>query len=582
MEKLLKSSDRGSVYLITDESGKKSIKRVMKIGTAEVFLLLKDNGSRYIPEICSVSSDENGVTVTEEYIEGKIVSESCISEKKMLLAAKELCQALIHIHSLGIIHRDIKPSNILLAHDGHIRLIDFDAARTVKPTADSDTRCLGTDGFAPPEQYGFSQTDIRSDIYAYGKTLKCILGSLAFDKKYERIIRKCTRLDPDDRYNNANEILKDLNGHVSFIPIAMASAAAALIILSASAFFTGRDNAVPVTADISQPAQTTESVTETIPYETEIRSDTDYPNTPSLSETTVQTESVTLRETAESSVTEIISETLTETTPISETAESVPETTESTDYSKYYKSIDAEKAYAIPPEEMEKPLLFTAAEGIPFEYIIIDAASLKENKYVTMLCDYDNDGHDDLFQLSAYNPEGQDEYFRSLCVSVVRMAEGYPDFNVISDNTYFPWLFSSASLNQETCMLNDRRYVQLSVADIDDDGKNDVILSLGLDGDLINTQIFFAENIGFEYSSSERLTMYVECGGKVLLDSDHKLYTFKNGSYTNDPEYISAMSLDDTISFFKQRDPYTFGYEKETDSMYGLFEDIVGGHSYYY
>ena len=198
MGQLLKENKRGCIYVETDDKGRKVIKRVIRRGSAEVYELLKDNPHLYMPKIYSVISDENEITVTEEFIDGKIISETCFTEKSMVSAAKDLCKVLTHIHRLGIVHRDIKPSNILMAEDGHIRLIDFDAARTVKPTADSDTRYLGTEGFAPPEQYGFSQTDKRSDIYALGKTLECILGSLAFDKKYGDIIYKCTRLDPEN------------------------------------------------------------------------------------------------------------------------------------------------------------------------------------------------------------------------------------------------------------------------------------------------------------------------------------------------------------------------------------------------
>ena len=95
-----------------------------------------------------------------------------------------------------------------------------------------------------------------------------------------------------------------------------------------------------------------------------------------------------------------------------------------------------DKAQRITDEEMAEPLLFKADDDIPMDYIIIDTESLKKNKYVSMLCDYNDDGYDDLFQISAYNAEGQNEYFRSLCVSVVNMYYNYPDFHIISDNNY--------------------------------------------------------------------------------------------------------------------------------------------------
>ena len=183
MEQLIKKSKRCSVYCITDESGEKRIKRIISGGNTEVYELLRENPHKFMPKIFSVTEDKNDITVIEEFVDGSIISEICTVEKQMVKAAKELCAVLIHIHSLGIIHRDIKPSNILMTPNGHICLIDFEAARRIKPQADSDTRHLGTAGFAPPEQYGFSQTDVRSDIYALGKTFECIFGSLAYKRK---------------------------------------------------------------------------------------------------------------------------------------------------------------------------------------------------------------------------------------------------------------------------------------------------------------------------------------------------------------------------------------------------------------
>lgn len=119
---------------------------------------------------------------------------------------KELCSVLEFLHGKDIIHRDIKPSNISLANDGHIRLIDFDAARMPKEDLEQDTRLLGTRGYAPPEQYGFAQTDARADIYSLGVTLEQLLGDKAHKKRYKRIIGKCTNLNPDKRYQSARQV----------------------------------------------------------------------------------------------------------------------------------------------------------------------------------------------------------------------------------------------------------------------------------------------------------------------------------------------------------------------------------------
>ena len=142
----------------------------------------------------------------EEYIPGGSIAAARASEKQLLLWLKELCQVLDFLHSAGIIHRDIKPSNLLVGADGHIRLIDFDAARLEKNGADSDTRLLGTRGFAPPEQYGFSQTDARSDIYALGITFRTLLGERANTLRWRGVLRRCTSADPAGRFRRAGQI----------------------------------------------------------------------------------------------------------------------------------------------------------------------------------------------------------------------------------------------------------------------------------------------------------------------------------------------------------------------------------------
>ena len=70
--------------------------------------------------------------------------------------AKQLCEVLSYLHSRKppIIYRDMKPSNIMLKPDGKVMLIDFGIAREFKDTGVADTTCLGTQGYAAPEQYG--------------------------------------------------------------------------------------------------------------------------------------------------------------------------------------------------------------------------------------------------------------------------------------------------------------------------------------------------------------------------------------------------------------------------------------------
>ena len=88
---------------------------------------------------------------------------------------------------------------------GLYRLIDFDAARTVKEGHVEDTRLLGTKGYAPPEQYGSAQTDARSDLYALGVTVRELLGP-DYRGPLRPILAKCTEQDPDRRFKNAAKL----------------------------------------------------------------------------------------------------------------------------------------------------------------------------------------------------------------------------------------------------------------------------------------------------------------------------------------------------------------------------------------
>ena len=114
-----------------------------------------------------------------EYIEGHTLEELLehnggpFSERQVLGWARQLCDVLEYLHSQQppIIFRDLKPGNMMLRHDGRIKLIDFGIARIFRRSRTHDTQMLGTPGFAPPEQYGASQTDERSDIYSLAMSL---------------------------------------------------------------------------------------------------------------------------------------------------------------------------------------------------------------------------------------------------------------------------------------------------------------------------------------------------------------------------------------------------------------------------
>lgn len=204
--KSLKHSDKSTVDLVQEkDSGKIYIRKTLK-GQHSIYSILQECKHPCLPDLYEVAITDDCTTIFEEYIEGDMAGSAESSEKQFLSVVKDLCSVLEYLHGKGIIHRDIKPSNIILARDGRIRLIDFDAARMPKDGLEQDTSLLGTRGYAPPEQYGFAQTDERADIYSMGVTLEQLMGDKILRPRYKRIIRKCTDLDPDKRYQSVRQV----------------------------------------------------------------------------------------------------------------------------------------------------------------------------------------------------------------------------------------------------------------------------------------------------------------------------------------------------------------------------------------
>ena len=126
----------------------------------------------------------------------------------------QVCRALWVLHSIGAVHRDVKPENIILRGSEAV-LIDFDAARLYKPEEDTDTQVLGTAGFAAPEQYGLSQSDTRTDIYATGILINVMLTGEHPSKKLAegrmgRIVTRCTQVNPKKRYQSVLQLMEAL------------------------------------------------------------------------------------------------------------------------------------------------------------------------------------------------------------------------------------------------------------------------------------------------------------------------------------------------------------------------------------
>ena len=216
--RLIKESPRGSVRLIRHKAtGKRLILRRFT-GNAEVYRKLLDYACPNLPMVYEVAEGEQENVVLEEFIEGDtlgfLLQGALFSVEETRKIATQVCRALWVLHSIGAVHRDVKPENIILRGADAI-LIDFDAARLHKPEHDNDTQILGTTGFAAPEQYGLSQSDIRTDIYSMGILINVMLTGQHPSKKLAegkmgRIVDRCTHVNPQRRYKNVLRLMEAL------------------------------------------------------------------------------------------------------------------------------------------------------------------------------------------------------------------------------------------------------------------------------------------------------------------------------------------------------------------------------------
>lgn len=212
---LKKSENKEIIRLRHKKLEKDIIMRKFK-GYDEVYKILSENYIENIPEVLSVSQDNDTCIVLEEFINGMTVSEiletSLYDEKNAKIVIKSVCNALRFLHSLNIVHRDIKPENIMIDSNGKVYLIDFDASRIYKAFKSDDTRIIGTTGYAAPEQFGINQTDCRTDIFAIGILLNVMLtGEHPSKKLYQgslkKIIEKCTEVSPEERFQCIEELI---------------------------------------------------------------------------------------------------------------------------------------------------------------------------------------------------------------------------------------------------------------------------------------------------------------------------------------------------------------------------------------
>ena len=276
--------DETSQDLVIDETtGRVMLRKVLSNYDINVFKWLKDNSNIHIPAIYSFFEEDSKLTVLEEYIQGKTLDAVLETEKldfsEKIRILSDVCDALIFLHNapVPIIHRDIKGLNIMLTNDGIVKLVDFDASRIFHPGKDKDTTLIGTVGSAAPEQYGFGQSDARTDIYALGILMKELFHD---DNRFDRIIDKATQLEPKLRYQSVAEMKKAIEKEIhpekkARLPLILIALCLIAVLFSA-AFFTFKHISTLIIEEIGRNASYSREVSEKPVLETTPLNDIGY------------------------------------------------------------------------------------------------------------------------------------------------------------------------------------------------------------------------------------------------------------------------------------------------------------------
>lgn len=188
----------------------------------------------HLPRIVSCNRCGDELVVVMEKVVGVSLDQAVLDERAKTADEQRpahswvcetfalLCDAVAELHGAfdpPLVHRDLKPENVIVSPGG-VTIVDFGTARAHREGTESDTVKFGTRAYAPPEQFGYGQTDVRSDVYALGMVLLFMLTgrtpSPAFagegakasevDPCLAAVIEKATAFDPKKRYASAEEL----------------------------------------------------------------------------------------------------------------------------------------------------------------------------------------------------------------------------------------------------------------------------------------------------------------------------------------------------------------------------------------
>ena len=226
----LKESEDSSTFLVKETAT--GILCVLKWGRnrqteflrneMEIMKKMADRKLSGIPKAYRIFGENGEVYLVREYIEGMslaqmVLQKGGISEAEICRISRKICQTAEQFQNPDepMIHRDIKPENIVVTPGGEVVFIDFGTMRSYKKDGSRDTFVVGTRGTAAPEQYGYTQTDQRTDVYAIGQTMLYMvsesyemnqLSECAVSRRMKKIIEKACSFEPDKRYGDAAQL----------------------------------------------------------------------------------------------------------------------------------------------------------------------------------------------------------------------------------------------------------------------------------------------------------------------------------------------------------------------------------------
>ncbi|MBE0451973.1 MAG: serine/threonine protein kinase [Clostridia bacterium] len=237
------------------QSAQSCVYKVSRLGDGELFTLkalLNEDSIHFDIDHIAYLSHEGMARIVEywessqytyvikSYVEGVTLFEHVnrrgpLSEKRVKDIAIQISKVLeyLHLRDNPFVYRDLKPANIILTDSGKVVLIDVETMRMVSAAHGTDTFYVGTHGYASPEQYGFTQSDTRSDLYGLGATLYFLLTgtepvlkkvgykniheiNATVSRKVIQVVEKCMKFNPDERYGNILEFQKALTSRFTY------------------------------------------------------------------------------------------------------------------------------------------------------------------------------------------------------------------------------------------------------------------------------------------------------------------------------------------------------------------------------